>query len=126
MKALLTALAVVACGTAVADPVGQRTPNGGFEYYSNHHPNQGTVENGCILPWRYAGFPTLGYNPKRIDMGDATEFVDCKIPHVKKVHHQPAPVVVPAPAPAPAPMPAPVPAPAPAMDPVPVPLPIRE
>lgn len=121
MKTLLTALAVVAGGSAfAAEPVGQRTPNGGFEYYSNHHPNQGTVENGCILPWRYAGFPTLGYNPKRIDMGDVTEFVDCKIPQVRKVrhHHHHAPVVVPAPVPAPAP--APVPAPVVEQQPLPV------
>jgi hypothetical protein len=82
MKALIAALAVAAAtGSAfAAEPVGKRTPNGGFEYYSTSPAGQGTIENGCILPWHLRGWPTMGYNPKRVDMGDQTHFIDCKIP----------------------------------------------
>jgi hypothetical protein len=116
MKVLLTAIAVsAAAGSAFAhEPVGKRTPNGGFEYYSNHHAGKGTVDNGCILPWFYAGNHTLGQNPKRIDRGEITEFYDCEIERpvqvvVPPVTAAPAPVVPPkvdqTPKPVPAPMP---------------------
>ena len=117
MKAFITALAVVAiCGSAsAADLVGKRTPNGGMEYYTSTMVGQGSVENGCYLPKQYQGFPTLGYNPKRVEFGNGNAFVDCFIeaPAVAM------PVVYMAPAPAPmyiAPAPAPMyvaPAPAP-------------
>lgn len=120
MKALITALAITAlCGTvSAADLVGKRTPNGGFEYYTSTMVGQGSIENGCYLPKQYEGHPTLGYNPKRVEAGDITVFVDCFIQQpvvAKAVVVAPAPVVV-APAPvyvAPAPAPAYVPAPQP-------------
>lgn len=113
---ITTAVILLAAGSAFADePRGMRTPNGGYEYYTNSGANarQGTLENGCFLHWSYAGFPVLGYNPKRIDMGDRTEFVDCKLPtpvyHKHRHHHRRAEVSVPTPvAPIPAPAPAPV------------------
>jgi hypothetical protein len=115
--ALFTAIAVAAaCGSAFAeDPAGKRTPNGGIEFYSNSHAGMGTVENGCILPWSMAGHPVTGYNPKRVDIGDATEFVDCSIPAVVKVvqskpHTPHTRSYPPEPTPTPAPMPAPTPA----------------
>lgn len=123
MKTFLTLAAVVVisgCAAVAGEPVGMRTPNGGYEYYSNHHPNQGRVDTGCILPWRYHSFPVMGYNPKRIDMSEVTDFIDCKIPKATTVV-----VVRPVPAPAPAPVYEP-PAPAPAPVPEPQPAPVRE
>lgn len=119
MKALVTALAVAAFGGSAfaAEPVGKRTPNGGYEYYSNQHAGKGTIENGCILPWFYAGHHTLGKNPKRIDRAGITEFYDCEIEPAKVAVVEKTEVVVveqPKPAPAPVmeePKPAPVPAP---------------
>lgn len=131
MKAIITALAVTAiCGSAfAADPVAQRTPNGGMEYYSNSLAGTGTVENGCILPWRAAGHATIGYNPKLVHYGDPSEFFDCYIQPkavvavektqvvVVVVEEKKAEVVAPAPAPVPMAAPAPIPMATPAPEP---------
>lgn len=134
MKALIATLVAAAfCGSAfAADPVGKRTPNGGFEYYTSTMVGQGSVKDGCYLPMHYKGHATLGYNPKRVELGDITVFQDCFIakPVVvtvveKTVEPMPAPVVV-APVVAPAPAPVVV-APAPVyVEPAPQPKRIRE
>lgn len=94
VNTLILSILSIAGSAIAAEPVGQRTPNGGFEYYSNSEMGKGTYENGCFLPWWMAGHPVLGYNPKRVEMGNVTMFVDCKIPEkiVPAVHHLVVPV----------------------------------
>ena len=132
MKALLSTLTVVflaGCSSYASEPISKRAPNGGHHLYSHHHAGKGTVENGCILSWDKAGHETLGYNPKRVEIGDITTFTDCSIEPKRKV--APAPEVV---APSAPPVctpctPAPhvyTPAPAPAWTPVEQPKPVKE
>jgi len=123
MKALITAVALVALATsAMADPTGKRTPNGGFEYYSNTVSGKATVESDCVLPWVAATHDTMGVNGmRRVEMGDITVFYDCTplpapviVVEKTKVVVQETVVekkveVVPAPAPAPVVEPAPQP-----------------
>ncbi len=114
MKSILLLTTLALASTAFADPVAKSTPNGGVEYYANGYYNQGTVEHGCIIPWKFAGMVTLGYNPKRIELGDITTFVDCDIApvptaYVTNVPPPAPPAAPPAAAPEPTSAPAPMP-----------------
>lgn len=81
MKALIATLVAAAfCGSAfAADPVGHRTSNGGYEYYTSTMVGQGSYENGCYLPKQYTGFDTIGYNPKTVFHGEFSESQYCFI-----------------------------------------------
>jgi hypothetical protein len=105
MKTLIAALmlATVSVSTFAEQPVLKAVPNKDHYLYSNEYANKGLgdPEYGCILPWKYAGKIALGHgNSVRVEVGDITRFVDCKIVYPPKpiVVVAPAPVVV-APAP---------------------------
>lgn len=84
MKNTLLALALLAtAGAAFAEePVLKAVPNKDSYLYSNEYAAKGLGDPtyGCILPWKYAGKVALGHgNSVRVEVGDITRFVDCKI-----------------------------------------------
>ena len=117
---IASVLALASVSVFAADPVAKRTPNGGVEMYTNKFVGQGDLKTGCYLPKQYAGHAVTGFNPKVVQLGMITEFVDCFIAPaaIQKVEApKPAavvtaqPVSTPVAAPAPAPvMAAPIPA----------------